>query len=100
MYQRKKYGVKFMGQIRSICTLSELKRLEVINICDGSRMGNIVDVEMDLCNGNIIAILLPKKLEILDWFRKDIKKRCRIPWCQIDCIGYDTILVRGDEVKE
>ena len=80
--------------IQSVCTLSELKKLEVVNICDGRRLGYICDVEFDLCMGSIIAILLPKKWDLSDVFQKKDKKCCRIPWCCIERIGDDTILVR------
>ncbi len=87
-----------MGHIRSVCTLSELQKLEVINLCDGSRMGTVRDIEFDLCLGNITAILVPKKLCLGDIFQKSCQKLWRIPWCQIERIGDDTILVRFDEV--
>ncbi len=85
-----------MGQIKSVCTLSELRKLEVINLCDGSKMGCVIDVEMDLCMGCITAIIVPRQIEIWEWFHKGEKKNCRIPWCQIERIGDDTILVRYD----
>jgi len=86
-----------MGRIKSICTFSELKKLEVINLCDGSRMGCIQDIEFDLCIGNITAILLTKRVDFNELFQKKCKKYCRIPWCQIERIGDDTILVRYEE---
>jgi len=86
-----------MGRIKSICTFSELKKLEVINLFDGSRMGCIQDIEFDLCIGNITAILLTKRVDFNELFQKKCKKYCRIPWCQIERIGDDTILVRYEE---
>ena len=86
-----------MGRIQSVCTFSELKKLEVINLCDGSKMGCIQDLEFDLCIGTITAILLAKKIDFNELFRKGCKKYCRIPWCQIERIGDDTILVRYEE---
>ena len=89
-----------MGQsIKSVCTIGDLKKLEVINLCDGGRMGYICDVEFDLYQGCICAILLPKKTEIGELFRKDCRRFHRIPWCKIERIGEDTILVHYSEVK-
>lgn len=86
-----------MGQARSVCTLADLKKLEVINLCDGSRLGYVCDAEIDLCAGCITAIMVPAKLEFWDWFRKEGNRHQRIPWCDIDCIGDDTVLVRYRE---
>ena len=86
-----------MYPIKNICTLSELKKLEVINLCDGKRLGCVVDLEFDLFLGNITAILVPKKMGWQDWFRKGEKRTLRIPWSHIDKIGDDTILVRMDD---
>lgn len=86
-----------MSQIKSVCTFSELRKLEVINLCDGSRMGCISDVEFDLCLGNITAIMVPKKTDFSDLFKRDRCRNLRIPWCQIERIGDETILVRYEE---
>ncbi len=86
-----------MFPIKNICTLTDLRKLEVINICDGRRMGCVMDLEFDLCLGNITAILVPKKWDWSDLFKKNECKFQRIPWCNIERIGDDTILVRVDE---
>ena len=39
--------------------LATLKCKEVVNICDGCRLGYVCDVELDLISGRIIALLLP-----------------------------------------
>ena len=83
-----------MSQIKTICSLGELKKLEVINVCNGRRLGCINDVELDLCLGVVVAILLPKRLEWQTLFIADESKRIRIPWRDIERIGDDTILVR------
>ena len=85
-----------MNQIKNRCTLYDLRKLEVINVCNGKRMGCIVDIEFDLCLGNILAILVPKKNELNDLFCKKDKRYIRIPWCCIERIGDDIILVRLD----
>jgi len=86
-----------MNEIKTICSLDDLRRLEVINICNGKKLGAVSDVEMDLNLGCITAIILPKRTDFLDCFRRDVKKICRIPWCRIERIGDDAILVRIKE---
>ena len=39
--------------------MSELKRREVINICDCRRLGFVGDMEFDPCTGQIKAIIVP-----------------------------------------
>lgn len=87
-----------MNPNKTICTLQDLRKLEVINLCDGRRLGIVSDVELDLCSGSICAILIPRKYDLFCWFKKDMKRYYRITWCQIERIGNDTILVRFEEV--
>ena len=86
-----------MGYIKNVCTLNDLRKLEVINLCNGKRLGCVIDLEFDLCLGNILAILLPRKCDLNDLFVKREKKYIRVPWCCIERIGDDAILVRIDE---
>ncbi len=73
------------------CCLGDLQDKEVINVCDGRRLGYICDVEADVCTGQIRAILLPG--ERCSLFGR--RGRCiRIPWEKICRIGDDLILVQ------
>ena len=85
-----------MSQISSVCTVNDLKKLEVINLCNGKRMGCICDVEMDLNLGAITAIIVPRKCTFFEFFQHEGKRYHRIPWCKIERIGDDTILVRHE----
>ena len=38
--------------------LCELRDKEVINICSGRRLGCIVDVEINVCNGEVEAVII------------------------------------------
>jgi YlmC/YmxH family sporulation protein len=87
-----------MEPIRAVCTIQDLRKLEVINLCDGRRLGIVCDVEFDLCQGCICALLIPKKMQFCNLWKKDNLRYYRIPWCQIERIGDDTILVRWSEV--
>ncbi len=70
----------------------DFKHKEVINICDGKRLGFVQDVCADLDTGRITSIIVPggtNKLMNLFSNSNDIV----IPWEQIRCIGDDLILV-------
>ena len=82
-----------MSHSKNCCTLNDLRKLEVINICDGKRLGCIYDLELDLCSGCILAILIPRKTELNELFCKKDKRYLKIPWNCIERIGDDIILV-------
>lgn len=69
----------------------DLRELEVVNVCTGEKIGYPCDFEFDLEEGRILALTVP----ICDSFVLFGKReKCIIPWCKIECIGEDTILVR------
>ena len=74
-----------------IMTTQQLSGMEVINLCDGAKLGCPTDFEIDLEEGRIIAILLPKDTGFLCFGKTDMY---RIPWQCLQCIGEDTILVK------
>lgn len=69
----------------------DLKQKEVINICDGSRLGCPSDFEFNLSDGKILAIVIPGSCGLFHWNKS---KDLVIPWHKIECIGEDAILVR------
>lgn len=72
-------------------TYCELRRKEVINVCDGSRLGQVCDVEFDSCTGVISAIVVPGQPRCFGLLKSD--EELVIPFCKIDKIGGDVILV-------
>ncbi len=64
---------------------------EVINTTDGRRLGNIVDVELDLANGKIAAVIVPGASKAFGLF--GYGDDYIIPWSSIKKIGEDVILV-------
>ncbi len=69
----------------------ELKNKEVVNVQDGSLLGCVTDIEFDICNGNILSLVLPGNGILASL---SAKNKIIIPWCDIERIGKDTILVR------
>lgn len=70
---------------------SDLRMLDVINISDGRRLGNVYDLDMDVATGEIRAIILPGSGA--GWFGWRRGSEIIIRWEQIVRIGQDVILV-------
>ena len=74
---------------------SEFQEKEVINVCSGKRLGCIADVEINICTGEIEAIVIPGPGKICGFFGTDCEYV--IPFSCIKKIGPDIVLV---EIKE
>lgn len=72
-------------------TCSQLRQKDVINLCDGSRLGFISEIEFDTCSGQVCSFVLCRNAGLLG-FSKD--PSLVLPWCRIECIGEDTVLVK------
>lgn len=70
---------------------SEFKCKEVINICDGSRLGYVSDMEFEIPVGRITAIIVPGPCRFLGLFGRT--GDYFIPWHCIKRVGDDIILV-------
>lgn len=73
------------------CSTADLRRLEIVNLCDGSRLGYASDFEFDCEDARILALVVCGSGGIFGFGRDD---DLIIPWNQIECIGEDTILVK------
>lgn len=71
--------------------LSELRCKEVINLCDGCRIGYVTDAEIDTGNGRVVSLILPGPCRFFGLFGRD--SDYVIPWECIRRIGEDIILV-------
>ena len=76
--------------MRRLCA-SELEKKEVINLCTGQKLGCICDYELDADCGQILAVIILSDNGIPFINRKE---EYVIPWCKIECIGEDTVLVK------
>lgn len=77
-----------------ICSFSELKNKEVVNICDGKRLGYVTDAEIDVECGRLISLIMPSESKLFSLSRCE---PVRVLWCDIERIGDDVILVRRAE---
>ena len=69
--------------------LSELQNKDVVNIMDGKKIGNIIDVSID-SNGKTTGLIVEKYKFLVSMFNN---KEVEIKWAQIEKIGEDVILV-------
>lgn len=79
---------------------TDLSQKEVVNVLDGRRLGFISDIEINLEEGKIEALVLPGQAKFLGLFGKENERV--IPWSKVKKIGHDVILVQydGDGVIE
>ena len=75
------------------CRFTDLRCKEVINICDGCRLGYVGDVECQLPEGQKTALIVPGPCRFLGLFGRE--DDYVIPWLCIKRIGDDLILVDG-----
>ncbi len=77
--------------------LCELSYKEVINVCDGQKLGYIQDIEFDVCTGQIKKVIIPGPCKIWGIMGRDheyiIDYNCI---CQI---GPDVVLVEVEAEK-
>ena len=71
--------------------VTELRDKEIINISDGCRLGYVIDVELELPSGRILALIAPGPRRFFGLFGKECDYR--IPWPCVRRIGDDLILV-------
>ena len=75
----------------SRCRISDLRCKEVVNVCDGKRLGFATDFEINVCDGRICAIIVPGECNFLGFSRG---AEIVIPWERIERFGEDIILVK------
>lgn len=73
------------------CRVVDLRCKEVINVCDGKRLGFPFDVELDALTGHIVALVVKSPFKWMGLFGKGHFHI--IPWCDIRRIGEDLIIV-------
>lgn len=75
--------------------LTELEKKDVININDGSKIGNITDIFFD-DNGNITSLVVDKSNFSFSFFTA--KDEVLIDFNKIEKIGEDVIIVKLEKI--
>lgn len=70
-------------------TYSQLRQKEVINTCDGAKLGNVCDLELSQ-DGRILALIVPGPFTLSSMFKGE---GVPIPWTCVQMMGEDVILV-------
>lgn len=70
--------------------ISDLRARDVINILDGKKLGNIIDIDLDLDNGKVLGLVLPGRAKGFIFSKRE---ELTVPWNKIIRIGRDVILV-------
>ncbi len=70
--------------------LSDLQHKDVVNIVDGRKMGNIIDVDVGQ-NGEIVNLIVEKRRFFLSFFSHN---EVSVKWAQLEKIGDDVILIK------
>lgn len=74
-----------------ICRFSDLRCKEVINICDGCRLGFVGDMECRLPEGELGALIVPGPCRFFGLFGRG--EDYYIPWDCVKQVGDDIILI-------
>lgn len=72
-------------------TTTDLFCMEVINLCDGGKLGYPSALELCAEDGRVTALIIPRESGFWGLGKTE---QYRIPWCRIECIGEDTVLVK------
>ena len=73
------------------CSTADLRQLEIVNLCDGARLGYASDFEFDCEDARILSLVIGGSCGLFGFGKED---EMIIPWNLIECIGEDTILVK------
>ncbi len=76
------------------CRIAELRNKQVVCVKSGKVLGYISDIELDTKNGTLLSLIIYGKPRIFGLFGRS--DDIIIPWCDIDVIGPETVLVKSE----
>lgn len=76
-------------------TFSQLRQKDVVNICDGRKLGRPFDIVLN-DNACVQGIVVPGQLGMKSMFKSD-RDGIVIPWANVRRIGDDVILVEIEQ---
>ncbi len=79
------------------CRVTDMRCKEVINVKDGQRLGFISDVEVEIPEGRVCAVIVPGPCRFFGLFGR--KDDFVIPWRCIRRVGEDIVLVEMEPDK-
>ena len=75
------------------CNSEDFREKEVVNVRDGKKLGCVSEIEFNVCDGKLTAIVVPVEGGFLGL---GTKGNIVIPWEKIVRIGEDVILVNAE----
>ncbi len=83
--------------IALVCSLGDLRNKEVINIKNGAKLGFVDDVEINMKEATVLALIVYGRPRLFGLFgrEEDLIIKCD----EIELIGEDTILVSYDDLS-
>lgn len=81
-----------------VCSLSDLRNKEVVNIKNGAKLGYVDDIEINTDDASVIAFIVYGRPRFFGIFGRedDLIINCK----DIELIGEDTILVSFDDLAK
>ncbi|MBR4554051.1 MAG: YlmC/YmxH family sporulation protein [Ruminococcus sp.] len=78
-----------------VCSFSDLRNKEVVNVRTGEKIGYIDDLELDSSGGRVVSLIIYGRSRAFGLMGRDedITVRCS----DIELIGQDTVLVRFEK---
>ena len=76
------------------CRIREIRCKEVVNVCDGRRLGFVSDLEIRMPEGTVCALIVPGPIRFFGLFGRG--EDYYIPWECIRKIGDDIILIEKE----
>ena len=73
------------------CRIEDFRYKELVNVCDGQRLGYVYDVLIDINTGAVLALIVPGRCKFLGLFWRE--DDYILPWDCIKRIGSDIVLV-------
>lgn len=73
------------------CRMDEMRRKEIINVKDGTRLGPVCDIEINTTDAKIESIVIYGRLRFFGLLGRE--DDIVIKWQDIQVVGDDTILV-------
>ena len=73
------------------CRIRSLRCKEVINICEGCRLGYVADVDIRIPEGQVVGLVVYGRCRFFGLFGRG--EEYYVPWESIQRVGDDIILV-------
>jgi YlmC/YmxH family sporulation protein len=73
------------------CRVEDFRYKEVVNVCDGQRLGFVSDALIDIAQGRVLALVVPGRGRFFGLFGRE--PDYILPWDCIKRIGSDIVLI-------